>query len=336
MGKQETLPAPPEPWRVAETGDVVERECLLFEAGDYPDKGVRITEDDLRAIAANTDTEVPVKIEHLSESPFDAALGVVTGLRVRGAQLWGTLRQPVEAWRLAQRAGARALSVALDVAGRRLVETSFVCRPRVAAARVFAETVSTRFTTGNLFDTDGKGGAEKMTSVRLLAEGLTAYLRGFLGSGESERSDTEIGREMAEFAQERALLSEERARMREEQASRQIAEWKRKGRMRGTERAEQLARALLTGGSDSAVLFDEKSVPLSALFARFVEENGPVVLMGELLPGNRQAAMQSGTAGERLAALAKERSRTDGLTYTQSFLAVTAENPDLARAAREE
>ena len=96
-------------WWFSEDGEFVERECLLFEAGDYPDKGVRITEDDLRAIATNSEAAIPVKIEHLPESPFDGALGAVTRLRVMGSQLWGTLRQPVEAWRLAQRAGARAL-----------------------------------------------------------------------------------------------------------------------------------------------------------------------------------------------------------------------------------
>jgi len=96
-------------WRFAEGGAFVERECLLFEAGVYADKGVTISEEDLQAIVRNSDALIPVKIEHLAESPFDNALGVVTRLRAEGARLWGTLRQPVEAWRLLQRTGARAL-----------------------------------------------------------------------------------------------------------------------------------------------------------------------------------------------------------------------------------
>src|SRR5437016_4111892 len=52
-------------------GTLVERECLLFEAGDYPDRGVTITPGDLQAIATNTLGELPVRIEHLRESPFD-------------------------------------------------------------------------------------------------------------------------------------------------------------------------------------------------------------------------------------------------------------------------
>ena len=56
----------------------VERECLLFEAGEYADRGLTITEDDLAEIAANSAGEIPVRIEHLAESPFDGALGVVS------------------------------------------------------------------------------------------------------------------------------------------------------------------------------------------------------------------------------------------------------------------
>ena len=127
-------------WGAMRDGTLVERECLLFEAGDYPDRGVTITPDDLAAIARNTEGELPVRIEHLRESPFDGALGIVTRLRAVGNRLWGTLRQPAEAWEFARKAGARALSVALDMAGRKLTEVSFVCRPRVAAAQVFTGT----------------------------------------------------------------------------------------------------------------------------------------------------------------------------------------------------
>src|SRR6185503_19332536 len=69
--------------------EVVERECLLFEAGEYADRGVTITEDDLREIAENTAAEIPVRIEHMRETPFDGALGVVTRVRAVGKQLWG-------------------------------------------------------------------------------------------------------------------------------------------------------------------------------------------------------------------------------------------------------
>src|SRR5258706_16224715 len=90
-----------------EDGGFVERDCLLFEAGEYPDRGVSISADDLREIAANTADEIPVRIEHLHESPFDGALGVVTRIRAVGSQLWGALRQPGEGWGVAGEGGGR-------------------------------------------------------------------------------------------------------------------------------------------------------------------------------------------------------------------------------------
>lgn len=309
-------------WRFSEDGEVVERECLLFEAGSYPDKGVIVTEDDLRAIAGNSDAAIPMKIEHLAESPFDRALGTVTRLRVVGRQLWGTLRQPVEMWRLAQWAGAKALSVALDVAGQRIVETSFVCHPRVAGAQVFCDTGIVHFQPKE-DGTAQKGAEETMTSARQLAEGMLGYLRGFLGA------DDPSGAEEARFA---TTLAQERAQMRTERAEMRILEWKRQGRLRASDSVERAARLLLTQGEESVIAFDGKSVPVSVLFAQFVAENGPVVPMGEWIPGARQG----GSASERLMAMARERARQENIGYVQAFVAVTAAHPEMAQAAREE
>lgn len=314
-------------WRLSEDGEVVERECLLFEAGSYPDKGVTLSEDDLRTIAANSAATIPVKIEHLAESPFDSALGVMTRLRVIGSQLWGTLRQPIEAWRFAQRAGAKALSVALDVAGRRIVETSFVRHPRIANAQVFCETAVVQFRTARLFE-ERKGAAETMASVRQLAAGLIATLHNFLGT---EVEETE---QVARFAE---AWAQERAQLRAERAENRIVEWKRSGRLRATERMEQIARTLLMQDEGNAVRFDGESVPVSALFAAFVEGNGPVIPLGEMMPVARsEAGRGAGSAGMRLTALAQERARQEGIGYVQAFTAAAAAHPDLAQAAREE
>ena len=372
-------------WSWAETEGFMERDCLLFEAGEYADKGVTISEADLEAIARNSPDEVPVKIEHLAESPFDGALGVVTKLRAAGSQLWGVLRQPLEAWRLAQRAGARSLSVGLDMEGMRLAETSFVCHPRVANAQVFSDgplqsptrspfplapspkfgrggednpsPTSYRFGRGGdaahffpfpvsaanasgkgvgglgglaRFETEGifrEGGRETMSSVKQLAEGLIGYLRG----AANEESQT--------FAAERAALDAEKTRLRLEWADRQVLDWKRQGRIRGSERAAELARILLMQDDSSVVTFDGKAERLSALFAAFVQENGPTVPMGERMATDRFATLtgsDGAAARERLIALAQEKARKDGLGYVQSFAAVAAAHPDMAMAAREE
>ena len=335
-------------WNCAEDARFMERDCLLFEAGHYADKGVTITAADLEAIARNSPREVPVRIEHLAESPFDGALGVVTKLRAAGSQLWGVLRQPLEAWRFAQRAGARSLSVGLDVAGMRLAETSFVCHPRVANAQVFSlsnrrraphspapspgrsflagggEKELARFETERIYQ---EGGRETMSSVKQLAEGLIGYLRGVTNE------------EPQSFAAERAALDAERAQLRIEWADRQITEWKRQGKIRGSERAAELARTLLMQDDASVTTFDGKADRLSALFAAFVQENGPTVPMGERMTTDRFSTLTGGdgaAARERLIALAQEKARQEGIGYVPSFAAVAAANPEMARAARED
>ena len=162
---------------------------------------------------------------------------------------------------------------------------------------------------------------DKMT-VRQFAEGLMAYLRGFTGGEVATGSAATV-----DFAVERAKLEAERT-------DRQVLDWKREGKLRATERAESLARTLLSSGPDSLVQFDGASVPLRMLFAQFVAENGPVVPMGELMVSDR--GLGSRGAGERLVALAQEKSRREGLSYVQAFAAVSAADPEMARAAREE
>ncbi len=312
-------------WEFSEDGEWVERECLLFETGSYPDKGVRISRDDLRAIAHNSDRSIPMKIEHLSESPFDRALGVVTQLRVVGEQLWGTLRQPVEAWRMAQRAGARALSVALDVAGRKVVETSFVCRPRVAGAQVFSNSDIVHFSLEMSFAVLEKE-KEPMGSVRQFAEGLIAYLRGVT---DREPTDMESS-ETALFAEE---MRKEREVLRGERAKQQLWDWKRRGWLRGTHRVEELAQTLLSTGEANVVKFGGEDVSFAALFTEFVKENGPVMLLGEMVPADKSSGQ--GGAGERLSSMAHERARREGIGFMQAFSEVATSNPELAHECRE-
>ncbi len=124
--------------------------ALLFEAGEYPDKGVHVTEGDLQTLAtrfeqAQTGGRVfPVKAEH-TDTPLDP-LGEVMALFVRGGKEGGTGRlygvlafSPGMATHLNER-GARHLSVALlrrseaDGGGFDLKEVSVVQTPRVREA----------------------------------------------------------------------------------------------------------------------------------------------------------------------------------------------------------
>lgn len=123
--------------RMSDDGDAdeyVEREAMVFEAGEYPDKGVTVSEEDIRRLARNS-AQVPVYVEH-AESPIQ--LGWVQQFIARGRQLWARLRLHREADALLQKLGVNGLSVAVPRSLERVLEVSVTGSPRVASARLFA------------------------------------------------------------------------------------------------------------------------------------------------------------------------------------------------------
>lgn len=113
----------------------VRRRAKLFEAGDYPDKGVVVTPEDLQALAGAFSEPVPVMIEHAS-SPLE--LGFLDEIEAEGAELFGTVRLTPEADALIARSGASSLSLGLSEDLSRIREVSLVRQPRVADARLFS------------------------------------------------------------------------------------------------------------------------------------------------------------------------------------------------------
>lgn len=116
----------------------VERRAKLFEAGDYPDKGVKVTPLDLATMVSNFDLPVPVWIEH-AESPLE--LGYLTEVSVEKGELFGTLSLTTEANSLIERSGARALSIGLSADLQQIREVSLVRFPRVKSAQLFDDSL---------------------------------------------------------------------------------------------------------------------------------------------------------------------------------------------------
>lgn len=116
----------------------VEKDAKIFEAGEYPDKGITITESDLDTIVSNF-TEAPVKVEH-TDSPLDP-LGLVKRVWRRGKDLFGRLSFPGEIAAFLERRGIRKLSVALLKDPLSLAEVSIVISPRITDAALFSDEV---------------------------------------------------------------------------------------------------------------------------------------------------------------------------------------------------
>lgn len=119
----------------------VDRRAKIFEAGNYPDKGLEVSPDDLQRLAAGFDLPVPVLIEH-AESPIQ--LGYLTQIEASGAELFGLLSLTSEANALLEQSESRSLSVGLAPDLSEIVEVSIVRHPRVASARMFQFSVPFR------------------------------------------------------------------------------------------------------------------------------------------------------------------------------------------------
>lgn len=116
----------------------VDRRAKLFEAGEYPDKGVTVSPSHLVALAENFDLPVPVLIEH-AKSPLE--IGYLTDLEAQGDELFGTVVLTEQAHALIESSGARSLSLGLDADLSAVREVSLVRSPRIASAQLFASPV---------------------------------------------------------------------------------------------------------------------------------------------------------------------------------------------------
>jgi hypothetical protein len=113
----------------------IERRAKLFEAGEYPDKGIAVSPAQVAALAATFHSPVPVWIEH-AESPLE--LGYLTAVAADGDELFGTLMFSPEAHALLEKSAAKSLSVGLAPDLSAIREVSLVRNPRVASAQIFS------------------------------------------------------------------------------------------------------------------------------------------------------------------------------------------------------
>ena len=227
-----------------------ERAARLLEAGDYPDKGLHLTEDDLDAIVTRFSEGVPVKVEHV-DSPLDP-LGHVKRVWREGSALLGTLAFPDDLAAFLRRRGAAKLSVGLQRDPLLLREVSLVLKPRIAGAVLMGASTPTP---GPCLDpapllqgaASGRGASEV---VRLKAE-LT-------------RRDVET--QIAAFKAQGRLVPAS------EPAARALL-------AAGAEAVVTLSEGGGEGGE-----------PVALVFRRFLEAQPPVVSFGEAAGGDWRAA----------------------------------------------
>lgn len=112
------------------------RDAKLFEAGDYPDKGLTVAPEQMQGWVEAFDMPVPIWIEH-GKHPFE--FGYLTDIRVEGNDLKGTVALTPEANALVDKSKAHRLSIGLSPELDAIREVSVVRNPRVPGARLFSK-----------------------------------------------------------------------------------------------------------------------------------------------------------------------------------------------------
>jgi hypothetical protein len=122
------------PNHLLEPREWTDRQAKLFQAGDYPDKGASITQNDISRLAESFSEPVPILIEH-STSPLE--LGWLTDVKADGENLMGTISLTKEADQLVRQSKAKGLSLGLSRSLDEIREVSLVEKPRIKDAQIF-------------------------------------------------------------------------------------------------------------------------------------------------------------------------------------------------------
>ena len=114
-----------------------ERDAVLLEVCDLPDKDLTLSEADLDGIVARFTPDCPVKVEHV-DSPLDP-LGWVKRVWRDGTRLMGRIAFPAGLADFIRERGAVKLSCGLSREPLDLKEVSLVAKPRLAAATLLSD-----------------------------------------------------------------------------------------------------------------------------------------------------------------------------------------------------
>ncbi|MDH7481146.1 MAG: hypothetical protein QHH26_04100 [Armatimonadota bacterium] len=226
----------------------VEKDAKIFEAGNYTDKGLIITEDDLDTIVRNFH-EAPVKVEH-TDSPLDP-LGVVKRIWRRGKELFARLAFPADVAGFLERRGVKKLSVALLKDPLRLAEVSLVLNPRVPSAAMF-----------------GRKGAIDCLPLGARFGDSQAF-------NQIRRSRKEVNEKVNEAEKE---IAELRFALKSRDVEAQIAEFKANGKL--VPASEPFARAILLN-ANQVVTFSDGESTVAELFIQFLMNQPKVIEFSE-------------------------------------------------------
>jgi len=280
----------------------VEKEAKIFEAGEYPDKGIAITEADLDSIVANFE-EVPVKVEH-TDSALDP-LGTVKRVWRRGKELFATLAFPRDLATFLERRSVKRLSVGLLKAPLRLAEVSLVLSPRVVSAAMFGQRPALRRI---------RQAHHRQAQDRAVSSQPPGGIGEVLSNPESDIRNSQVGEEVECGVSETkhanaeapsgadkrdAEIAELKFALRARDVEARLAALKAQGRI--VPASEPFAREILIQG-DQVIAFSGGQATAAELFVRFLEAQPKVITFSELAPAGSAAPSPLSAEEEELLA----------------------------------
>jgi len=227
--------------------DAVERDALLMETGEYPDKGVAITEEHLQQMAA-TGTGAPVIVEHRPT----LVLGWIRELWRKGKQLWGKLAFKPHANQLIEESAVKGLSVGL----RRtpdgkyaLQEVSLTTSPRVQNAQLFGAEPPTLYIACD--------GNPSQVETAMTDDRMTTEMEAIRAELEQERARAiNLEAKLFEFAEQ---LSRAQTQLVRNAVQGIVERYQREGKLTpaAARHATELLMALATNAPDAIVQFSD-------------------------------------------------------------------------------
>lgn len=258
---------------------MVVREAKLFEAGEFPERGLKVTEAQVESAVSQFDGPVPIRVEH-TRTAFDGKMGRVLSVVRRGSGLFGQVEFHEAVWRFLEHMGAKKLSAGFNSVWK-LIEVSIVDVPRVLTARVFGDMIEASelsvFSTGFGEYEQGGNGVMGEYSPEVAAAIAAAEERGRATGAAAERVKVE-----QQFAPVIAEAAEIKRRMFAEKALVKAAGWTAEGKLPPA--CAKFAEAILVDGASTEVTFsDGGHMSAADAFAQFMTHLPAVVKM----PGNR-------------------------------------------------
>jgi hypothetical protein len=227
--------------------DAVEREALLMEAGEYPDKGAIITEESLQQMA-ESGVGAPVIVEHRPA----LVLGWIRELWRKGKQLWGKLALKPHANQLIEESAVKGLSVGLrrtPDGGYALHEVSLTTHPRVQNAQLFGLEPPSLYIA---CDSNASQVETAMTNDR-----MTTEMEAIRAELERERERAvKLESKLLEFAEQ---LSRAQSQLVRNAVQGIVERYQRDGKLTpaAAKHATELLMALATGAPDAIVQFSD-------------------------------------------------------------------------------